>query len=64
MATLFHQAEARGIPGKIPRWVRLGLEKEDGHWLITDFEDRDPQHEYVNASSQIETLQQGLQNGR
>lgn len=63
MNVLVH-AESRGIPGKIPRWVRLGLEKEDDHWLITDFEDRDPQHEYVNSSSQIETLQQGLQNGR
>ena len=47
----FVQAESDGMSGKLPRWVRLTLEKPDTEWLITDFEDRDAQHEFMKSSS-------------
>ena len=47
----FVQAESYGMAGKLPRWVRLTLEKRDKEWLITDFEDRDAQHEFIKSSS-------------
>lgn len=47
----FVQAESFGMSGKLPRWVRLTLEKRDTEWLITDFEDRDAQHEFMKSSS-------------
>ncbi len=52
----FVQAESFGMSGKVPRWVRLSLEKQDKEWLITDFEDRDAQHEFMNSRSVSEAF--------
>ena len=48
----FVEAESHGVSGKLPRWVRLTLEKSESKWLITDFEDRDAQHEFMRSSSE------------
>lgn len=52
----FVEAESYGMSGKLPRWVRLTLEKRDTEWLITDFEDREAQHEFMKSSSNSEAL--------
>ena len=45
----FVEAESHGVSGKLARWVRLTLEKIESKWLITDFEDREAQHEFMNT---------------
>ena len=59
----FVEAESSGVSGKVPRWVGLTLEKRDNTWLIVDFEDREPQHEFMKSGSFSETIGQGLQGG-
>jgi hypothetical protein len=60
----FVEAESNGMSGKVPRWVGLTLEKRGREWLITDFEDRDAQHEFVNSGSISEALGPKLQGNR
>jgi len=60
----FVEAESSGVSGKVPRWVGLKLEKRNNEWLIDDFEDREPQHEFMNSSSFSETIGQGIQGVR
>ena len=45
----FVEAESQGVSGKLARWVRLTLEKIESKWLVTDFEDREAQHEFMNT---------------
>ncbi len=58
------EAESSGVSGKVPRWVGLTLEKLNNEWLIDDFEDREPQHEFMKSGSLSETIGQGTQGGR
>ena len=60
----FVEGESYGMSGKVPRWVGLTLEKKDHEWLITDFEDRDPQHEFMKSSTITDALSPSLQGGR
>ena len=58
----FVEVESGGMSGKVPRWVGLTLEKRGTEWFILDFEDREPQHEFINSAS--ESLRPGLQGVR
>lgn len=60
----FVEAESAGMSGRVPRWVGLTLEKRGTDWLILDFEDRDPQYEFVNSGSLSDSLGPILQGGR
>ena len=60
----FVQAESNGMSGKLPRWVRLTLEKRNTEWLITDFEDRDPQHEFMKSSSSSNSISEAFEPSR
>jgi hypothetical protein len=60
----FVAGEINGLTGKVPRWVFLTLEKQDREWLITDFEDRDPQHEFINSSDLTDAFSESLQGSR
>ena len=60
----FVEAESSGMSGKVPRWVGLTLEKRNNAWLIDDFEDHDPQYEFMKSSPLSETIGQGIQGGR
>ncbi len=60
----FVAGESNGISAKVPRWVALTLEKKKGEWLITDFEDKDPQHEFMNSSDLSDAFSKSLQGGR
>ncbi len=44
-------ADRVGFRRKVPRFVRLTLNKSKEAWLITDVEHRDPQHEFMNQPS-------------
>jgi hypothetical protein len=35
------------MPGKIPRWVQLDLEKSQDKWLVVDFDHKDPTFEFM-----------------
>jgi hypothetical protein len=50
-------AEMNGTSGKVPRWVQLTLQKQGKEWKITDFEDREPQHEFMQSSHDQGVLQ-------
>jgi hypothetical protein len=60
----FVAGESNGISAKIPRWVALTLEKKNHGWLITDFEDKEPQHEFMNSSDVTDAFSKSLQGGR
>ena len=60
----FVEAESGGMSGKVPRWVGLTLEKKGNDWLMIDFEDREPQYEFMNSNAQSEMLGQGFQGAR
>jgi len=60
----FVAGESHGMSAKVPRWVALTLEKKNRDWLIIDFEDRDPQHEFMNSSDLTEAFSKSLQGGR
>ncbi len=60
----FVEAESSGVVGRVPRWVGLELEKRGGEWLITDFEDREAQHEFMRSSSSVDAVSSGTQGGR
>jgi len=60
----FVAGESHGMSGKVPRWVALTLEKKNRDWLIIDFEDRDPQHEFMNSSDLTEAFSKGMQGSR
>ncbi len=61
---VFVEAESSGIVGRLPRWVGLELEKWGDEWLITDFEDREAQHEFIHFSSSLDAVSSGTQGGR
>lgn len=44
------EAESRTLRGKALRWIQLTLNKVNDRWLVSDIEDRDPQHEYLNST--------------
>lgn len=44
------EAESQSLRGKAFRWIQLTLNKVDQRWLVSDIEDRDPQHEYLNST--------------
>ena len=60
----FVAGESNGISAKVPRWVALTLEKKKGEWLVTDFEDKDPQHEFMNSSDLSDAFSKSLQGDR
>jgi hypothetical protein len=60
----FVAGESNGISAKVPRWVALTLEKKNREWLITDFEDKGPQHEFMNSSDLTDAFSKSLQGGR
>ena len=60
----FVEAESSGVVGRVPRWVGLELEKRGDEWLITDFEDREAQHEFIHSSSSMDAVSSGTQGGR
>ena len=60
----FVEAESGGVSGRIPRWVGLALEKRGTEWLITDYEDREAQHEFINSSSGLDDFGPGITGGR
>ena len=60
----FVEAESSGVTGRIPRWVGLALERRGSEWLITDFEDREAQHEFINSDSSLDAFGPGMQGGR
>ena len=46
---VFVEADIQNYPVKAPRWIGLSLQKIEGKWLLTDFEDREPQHEFMGS---------------
>jgi hypothetical protein len=60
----FVEAKSAGMSGKVPRWVGITLEKKGPNWLLVDFEDREPQFEFVNSSSLSDSLGPSFQGGR
>ncbi len=60
----FVEAESSGVTGRIPRWVGLELEKRGEEWLLTDFEDREAQHEFIHSSSSMDAVDSDTQGGR
>lgn len=60
----FVEAESGGMSGKIPRWVGLTLEKNGKEWLITDFEEREAQYEFMKSSPNPEALEPNFQGNR
>ena len=60
----FVAGESNGISAKVPRWVALTLEKKNREWLITDFEDKDPQHEFMNSSDLTDAFSKSLHGDR
>ena len=60
----FVEAERAGMSGKVPRWVGLTLEKKGQEWLLIDFEDREPQYEFINSGSLSDMLGPSLQGDR
>jgi ABC-type siderophore export system fused ATPase/permease subunit len=59
----FVVGESNGISANVPRWVRLTLEKKNRDWLIIDFEDKDPQHEFMNSSDLTDAISKSRQGG-
>jgi hypothetical protein len=51
---VFVEAESKYASGKTPRWVGLTLVKKDDKWLITDFEAKEPQHEFMKSRADVE----------
>jgi hypothetical protein len=47
---VFSEGSIRGFEGKLSLWIGLTLEQVGKEWLVTDIEERDPQHEFMNAS--------------
>lgn len=47
---VFSEGAIRGFEGKLSLWIGLTLEQVGNEWLVTDIEERDPQHEFMNAS--------------
>ena len=60
----FVEAKSQGISAKVPRWVGLTLEKKGEEWLITDFEDREAQHEFMNLNTFSESFDPNSQANR
>ena len=60
----FVAGESNGISAKVPRWVALTLEKKNREWLITDFEDKEPQHEFMTSSDLTDAFSKSLQGDR
>ena len=48
---VFAEGSIRGFEGKLSRWIGLTLEQVGKEWLVTDIEEREPQHEFMNASA-------------
>lgn len=43
------QAETNRGSGKAARWVQVDFEKQGDSWLIVDYEERNPQHEFMKS---------------
>lgn len=56
--------ESNGASAKVPRWVRIALEKKNSEWLLTDFEDKEPQHEFMKSSDLTDAFSKGLPGSR
>lgn len=48
---VFVQGESHNSSGKAPIWVGLTLEKVQDEWLVVDYEQKDPQHEFMKSST-------------
>jgi hypothetical protein len=46
---VYVEGESRYANGKAPRWVGMTLSKHAGKWLVTDFDAREPQHEFMKS---------------
>lgn len=60
----FVTGESNGMSAKVPRWVALTLEKKNNDWLITDFEDKDPQYEFLKSSDLTDVFSKSRQGDR
>jgi len=59
---VFAEGSIRGFEGKHPRWIGLTLEQVGKEWLVTDIEEREPQHEFMNATE--DSLLSNLRTGQ
>jgi hypothetical protein len=44
------EASYNGRRGRAPRWIQLTLERDNGQWMMVDFQEREPHYELLNES--------------
>ncbi len=55
---VFVEVERNGLRANIPRWISVSFEKDRDRWLVVDFSEREPQHEFLtdDAKRRMEDL--------